>query len=251
MSKYDRCAAVVTGGARGIGFGIARDLAENGHPVILVDRDEIALNKATDVLGEEGLSVTYCVVDVSDFQAVESASRALLKEFEHIGVLVNNAGISQSKSLLEISDTEWDEVIGIHLKGSFNWCKALAQNMIDQRFGRIINISSVNAHTGGGELAVSKVSYAAAKAGLLGMTRALARELAPHVCVNAICPGSIETDLTKGKINANREKILHNIPLARLGGPEDIAKVVTFLATVDPCFITGEIIDVDGGQYIN
>jgi NAD(P)-dependent dehydrogenase (short-subunit alcohol dehydrogenase family) len=251
MSIQDKHIALITGAAKGIGYGIAYDLAENGHRVILVDRDAEALEKAKDTLKNRGFSASSVVADVSDFQSVQNVAGKLLEKFGHIGILVNNAGVSQPKSILEISNSEWDEVIGIHLKGSFNWCKALAQSMVDHQFGRIINISSVNAHTGGGNLAVSKVSYAAAKSGLLGMTRALARELAPYVCVNAICPGSIETDLTTDKINANRKNILSSIPLNRLGSPSDIAKVVSFLATVDPCFITGEVIDVDGGQYIN
>ncbi len=179
------------------------------------------------------------------------AAADLAKETGPIQVLVNNAGITQPKSILDISEKEWDEVISIHLKGAFNWCKALAPGMVAAQYGRIVNISSVNAHTGGGELAVSKVSYAAAKAGLLGMTRALARELAPHVCVNAICPGSIETELTAKKIGALRERIVSSIPLSRIGTPEDIAEVVAFFATVEPCFITGEVVDVDGGQFIN
>ncbi|MCP5372297.1 MAG: SDR family oxidoreductase [Hyphomicrobiales bacterium] len=243
--------ALITGAARGIGFGIGRRLARAGLQVVLVDRDGDAVAAAAETLSGEGMRARPAVVDVADFAAVQAVAAGLMAELGPIHVLVNNAGISQPRSILEISEREWDEVIAIHLKGAFNWCKALAPGMVAAAHGRIVNISSVNAHTGGGELAVSKVSYAAAKAGLLGMTRALARELAPHVCVNAICPGSIATDLTAAKIGALRDRIVGSIPLGRLGTPEDIAEVVAFLATAEPCFITGEVIDVDGGQFIN
>lgn len=243
--------ALVTGAARGIGLGIARKLGQCGLGVVLVDRDADDVTASAQALAAEGMRARAAVVDVAKFGAVQAAAADLAKETGPIQVLVNNAGISQPKSILEISEKEWNDVIGIHLKGAFNWCKALAPGMVATGYGRIVNISSVNAHTGGGELAVSKVSYAAAKAGLLGMTRAMARELAPHVCVNAICPGSIETELTAKKIGALRERIVGSIPLGRIGTPADIAEVVAFLATVEPCFITGEVIDVDGGQFIN
>ncbi len=123
--------------------------------------------------------------------------------------------------------------------------------MLARRAGRIVNISSVSAHTGAGFGAASRSAYCAAKAGMLGLTRGLAKELAPHVTVNAICPGTILTDLTSHTIEANREAILRSIPLQRLGAPEDIAEVVAFLATVTPNFLTGEVVDVDGGQWVN
>jgi 3-oxoacyl-[acyl-carrier protein] reductase len=139
----------------------------------------------------------------------------------------------------------------VNLKGFFNWCKAVAPAMLAQGGGRIINMSSISATTGGSAEAVSKFSYCASKAGVLGLTRGLAKELAPTVTVNAICPGSIRTDLTEVLISANHDQILQTIPLKRIGTPDDIAVVVEFLATVNPCFITGEVIDVDGGQWVN
>jgi 3-oxoacyl-[acyl-carrier protein] reductase len=175
----------------------------------------------------------------------------VLDAWGHCDVLVNNAGISQPKGLLEISEAEWDEVIDINLKGQFNWCKAVAPSMVAGNGGRIVNISSVSAHTGAGPTAVSKFSYCAAKAGVLGLTRGLAKELAPKVTVNAICPGAIVTALTSKLFEERHDIIVGSIPLARLGQPEDIAEVVAFLATVEPMFITGEVIDVDGGQWVN
>jgi 3-oxoacyl-[acyl-carrier protein] reductase len=189
--------------------------------------------------------------DVSDFAAVAESASACLDWFGRVDVLINNAGISQPKGLLEITEAEWDRTVAVNLKGCFNWCRHIAPAMVAAVAGRIVNISSVSATTGGAKSAVSKFAYCSAKAGILGMTRALAKELAPHVAVSAICPGSIETQLTKQLIDANRQPIIDTIPLGRIGTPEDIAVVVAFLATVEPNFITGEIIDVDGGQWIN
>jgi 3-oxoacyl-[acyl-carrier protein] reductase len=152
---------------------------------------------------------------------------------------------------LEITEAEWDVVIAVDLKGCFNWCKAVAAGMVRQGSGRIVNISSVSANNGADKDAVSKFAYCAAKAGILGLTRGLAKELAPAVTVNAICPGAIETDLTKAKWVSLKDTIIQRTPLERLGTPEDIAEVVIFLATASPMFITGEMINVNGGAYIN
>jgi 3-oxoacyl-[acyl-carrier protein] reductase len=189
--------------------------------------------------------------DVSDFAGVQKHAATVLERWGHIDVLVNNAGISQPKGILEITEAEWDMTIAIDLKGSFNWCKAVAPGMLRQGHGRIINIASVSAHNGADKHAVSRFAYCAAKAGVLGLTRGLAKELAPAVTVNAICPGDIETDLTKAKWAPMKDSIIERTPLGRLGTPEDIAEVVAFLATASPMFITGEVIDVNGGAYIN
>ncbi len=189
--------------------------------------------------------------DVSDFAQAQALGREVLERWGQVDVRVNNAGVAQPKGLLDIGEQEWDRTIAINLKGVFNWCKSVAPAMMARGAGRIVNISSVSANSGAGPGAVSKFAYCAAKAGVLGLTRGLARELAPHVTVNAICPGLIHPDLTHEMIAAQGEAITRPIPLARLGTPEDIAEVVAFLATVTPCFMTGEAIDVDGGQWIN
>ena len=247
----DRPTAIITGGARGIGRAAALRLATAGYNIAIADRLLFELEETVCAVAARGVECMPLAGDVASFAGVQQQGAEVLRRWGRIDVLVNNAGISQPKSLLEISEAEWDLTIAINLKGYFNWCKAVAQSMTDRQSGRIINISSVNANTGAGPNAVSKVAYVVAKAGALGLTRALARELAPHVLVNAICPGAIETDLTREKFAPRREIIERGIPMGRMGTPEDIAEVIHFLATANPLFMTGEILDVDGGQWIN
>ena len=243
--------AVVTGGARGIGRAIALRLAREGFLIALADNDEASL--AACAAEVEGLGAACMTLpgDVSDFGLVQSQGGLVRERWDRVDVLVNNAGISQPKPLLDITEAEWDRTMSINLKGYFNWCKAVARPMVDHGGGRIINISSVNANTGAGPNAVSKVAYVTAKAGVLGLTRALARELAPHVLVNAICPGAIDTPLTRAHFAQRIEDIEARVPMGRLGTPEDVAEVVFFLAGSHPLYMTGEILDVDGGQWIN
>jgi 3-oxoacyl-[acyl-carrier protein] reductase len=244
--------AVVTGAARGIGRATAAALAKNGFSVALVDVRAPELGEATSLVQRTGAAAVALEGDVTSFTAAQRLAGEVLAAWGRVDVLVNNAGISQPKGLLDITEEEWDRTIDTHLKGAFNWCKAVAPTMLAQRAGRIVNMSSVSAHTGAGTAAVSKSAYCAAKAGILGLTRGLAKELAPHVTVNAICPGLIATDLTAGMIaREGADALTRSIPLARLGTPEDIAQVVVFLATVTPCFMTGEVLDVDGGQWVN
>lgn len=243
--------AIVTGAARGIGRATALALARRGMAVALVDVREPELAGTAAAAAKAGVETLALTGDVADFAATQRLGRRVLDTWGRVDVLVNNAGVSQPKGLLDITEEEWDRTIAINLKGAFNWCKAVAPAMLAQRAGRIVNISSVNAQTGAGFGAVSRVAYGAAKAGMLGLTRGLAKELAPHVLVNAICPGLIHTDLTAKMIAERGEAIVSTIPLARLGTPEDIAEVVAFLATVTPCFMTGEVLDVDGGQWVN
>jgi 3-oxoacyl-[acyl-carrier protein] reductase len=244
--------AVVTGAARGIGRATAAALAKNGFAVALVDVRALLLPETATLVHDAGMEALELEGDVTRLAETQQLTARVLEAWGRVDVLVNNAGISQPKGLLDITEDEWDRTIDTHLKGAFNWCKAVAPAMLAQRSGRIINMSSVSAHTGAGTAAVSKSAYCAAKAGMLGLTRGLAKELAPHVTVNAICPGLIATDLTAGMIaREGAEALIRSIPLARLGTPDDIAQVVAFLATVTPCFLTGEVIDVDGGQWVN
>ena len=233
-------AAVVTGGARGIGLGCAMALAAKGFNLALVDVLEDELQEATGKLRATGVQAEGFVADVSDFARAAEVAGDILERFGAIGVLVNNAGIGSAKGLLEISETEWNRTIDVNLKGCFNWSRAVVPSMQERGWGRIVSIASIAAYSGG---TASKLAYAASKAGILGMTRSLAKELAPSIAVNAICPGTIDSALGTGT-----DETLKGICLGRFGTPEDIGQVVAFLATVEPNFITGQTITVDGFQ---
>jgi 3-oxoacyl-[acyl-carrier protein] reductase len=167
-----------------------------------------------------------------------------------VHVLVNNAGRSMPKGILEITEDEFDRTIAINLKSSFNYSRAVAPVMLEQGSGRIVSMSSLNAHTGGVTAAVSRFAYAAAKAGIIGMTKALAKELGPSVLVNAVCPGVIETELGNTLTRERGATLAQaGIALQRMGKPEDVAELVLFLAASQPCFITGQALVVDGFQY--
>ena len=244
--------AVITGGTKGIGLASARCLKSAGFRVAIVDTVQHDLDSACETLGGSSSAVLPLLIDVRQFASAHVGASEIVERWGRIDVLVNSAGVSQPKSLLTITEAEWDLVIDVNLKGTFNWCKAVAPIMVAAERGRIINISSVNANTGGSPSAVSKFAYAASKAGVLGLTRGIAKELAPHVAVNAICPGLIETALTAKMIESQgSDAISRAIPLGRIGTPDDIAVIVQFLATVEPNYLTGEVIDVDGGAFVN
>jgi 3-oxoacyl-[acyl-carrier protein] reductase len=247
----DNKSAVVTGAARGIGRACALALARRGFAVALVDVRQEMLSETAAAVQALGVRVLPVESDVASYGAAQYDGKRIHAAFGRVDVLVNNAGVSQPKGLLEISEAEFDHTIAVNMKGQFNWCKALVPAMLTLPEARIVNISSVSANTGAGFSAVSRFAYCTSKAGVLGLTRGLAKELAPTITVNAICPGAVETALTREMIDRQREPILNSIPLRRLGTPEDIAEVVAFLATVTPNFMTGEVIDVDGGQWVN
>ncbi len=243
--------AVITGGANGIGLASAQRLVSKGFRVAICDIASGAVADAAQAIAATGGEVLSFVNDVRSHSAARECVASVIDAWERIDVLVNSAGISQPKGIVDITEEEWDLVMDVNLKGTFNWCKAVVPHMLRQQRGRIINISSVNAHTGGSPSAVSKFAYAASKAGVLGLTRGLAQELGPHVTVSAICPGLIETQLTAALVKKRGAAVEEAAPLRRVGKPEDVAAVVEFLATVEPNYITGEIIDVDGGLWIN
>ena len=242
--------AIVTGGARGIGLGCAKSLVSKGFNIVLVDVLDNELNQATRALCATGMHAESFVADVSDFQKAQDVVESILERYESIDVLVNNAGTPMPKGLLDISEGEWDRTIDVHLKGCFNWSRAVVPSMLKSGAGRIVNISSISAYSGGVTRAVSKFAYAAAKAGILGMTRSLAKELGPSVTVNAVCPGAIKTELTGEMLEQRSAEFTEGISLGRLGTPEDIGEVVAFLATAEPNFITGQAMTVDGFQWI-
>lgn len=244
--------AIVTGGARGIGRGCAHALAEKGFDVALVDVLADGLAGTAGEIRDIGRQALTFVADVSLHDRALNIAEQISDSWGRIDFLLNNAGRSMPKGLLEINEQEWDETIDVNLKSCFNWCRAVAPTMLAQESGgRIVSMSSVNAHTGGVTSAVSKFAYAAAKAGILGLTRALAKELAPKISVNAICPGMIKTELTNDLIRGREQDLMDSIALGRLGTPKDIGQLVGFLASSEPCYITGQDFVVDGFQWKN
>lgn len=245
MSKI----AIVTGGGRGIGRGCALELAERGVDIALVDMIPDDLARTRTEIEALGLRALTFEADVADHGRAAEIVSAVMSEWGRVDILFNNAGKSNAAPMLEITEAEFDRTIAVNLKGAFNYIHAAAPHMKAARAGRIVNMSSLNAHSGGVTSAVSKFSYAAAKAGLLGMTRALAKELGPEILVNAICPGVIKTELGNDLIRAREAELVRGIAAGRVGTPADIAQLVAFLALSEPCFITGQDIVIDGFQW--
>lgn len=237
--------AVVTGGSRGIGLAIAQALAEGGARVAVVARDQArAEAAATGLVGEghRGYSA-----DVAASGSVDALIKQIEADFDAIDILVNNAGVTRDNLLMRLKDDDWDVVVDTNLRGAFNTIRAVSRGMMKRRYGRIINITSVVGITGN----KGQANYAASKAGLVGLTKSVARELASRgILVNALAPGYIETDMTADLPAAAREGLLGEIAMGRLGQPEDIAGVVRFLAGPAASYITGQVLVVDGGMVI-
>ena len=242
MGIFDGMTALVTGGSRGIGFAVAKRLVADGAKVALVSTKLEGAVAAASQLGENAKGYAC---DVSSYDDVQTLVAAVLADFGKIDILVNNAGITRDDLLMRMSEEEWDRVLAVNLKGSFNTCKAVMRPMMKARFGRIINISSVVGLCGN----PGQTNYAAAKAGLIGFTKSLAREIASrNITVNAVAPGLVETDMSGALPEEARNAFIQQIPLARAGKPEDIAGAVAFLAGPDASYITGHVICVDGGM---
>jgi 3-oxoacyl-[acyl-carrier protein] reductase len=240
--------ALVTGGSRGIGRAICLRLAGAGAFVVVnYARNEEAARQTLRLIGETGGEAEALRFDVADHKAATEAIAALIKRKGRIDILVNNAGESRDGLLVRMKEPDWDRVIDTNLKGAFNCCRAVAYTMMKQRSGRIVNVSSIVALSGN----AGQANYSASKAGLVGLTKSLARELAPRaICVNAVAPGLIDTDMTSALTEAQREKVLSEIPLSRLGTPDDVAGVVLFLASDEAGYITGQVFGVNGGLYM-
>lgn len=236
--------ALITGGSRGIGKACALELAKTGCDIALIYAgNEEAAKQTTEELSKLNVKAKAYKVDVKNFKDAEAAIEQIHNDFERIDILVNNAGITRDNLILRMSEEEWNAVIDTNLTGVFNITKPVVKIMMKQRIGAVINMSSVAGVYGN----AGQANYSSAKAGLIGFTKSLAKELASrNIRVNAIAPGFIKTDMTK---NLDGEKIAEHIPLKRLGEPEDIAKTVKFLA-VDTDYITGQVIGVDGGLVI-
>jgi 3-oxoacyl-[acyl-carrier protein] reductase len=194
-----------------------------------------------------GRRATSLAFDVSDPREVQAAVDRALAEYQAIDILVNNAGITRDGLLLRMKDEDWDRVLGVNLKGAFNCTRAVVRGMIKRRFGRVVNVASVVGLMGN----AGQVNYASSKAGLIGFTRALARELAGrNILVNAVAPGFIDTAMTEGLPASVKEGLLRSIPMERFGSSEEVARVVAFLVSKDANYITGQVINVDGGMLM-
>jgi 3-oxoacyl-[acyl-carrier protein] reductase len=240
--------AIVTGGSRGIGRAIALELAKNGADVAIsyLKSEEKAREVVSriEAMGRRALALR---ADVANFAEAQRMVAEVIEEFGRLDILVNNAGINRDRVIWKMTEEEWDEVIATDLKGCFNYARAVAPIFREQRYGKIINIASINALRG----KFGQTNYSAAKAGVIGLTKALAKELGRYnVNVNAVAPGLIETDMVKKAPESVREMAIGESVLGRLGQPEDVAHLVAFLCSERSRHITGEVIKVDGGQYI-
>ncbi|WBL49163.1 3-oxoacyl-[acyl-carrier-protein] reductase [Clostridium estertheticum] len=238
--------AVVTGASRGIGRAIALKLAKHGANVVVNYRNSVdAVQEVVKEIEALGVKVLAIQADISSYADVENMIKKSVEEFGSIDILVNNAGITKDGLLMRMKEADFDSVIDINLKGAFNCTRHVAAIMLKQRSGRIINISSVSGLTGN----AGQVNYSAAKAGIIGMTKSVAREFGSRgVTCNAVAPGYIQTDMTEDLSAKVKDTIMGTIPLKRLGRPEDVANVVAFLATDEAAYITGQVINVDGGM---
>ncbi|MGZ3340812.1 MAG: SDR family NAD(P)-dependent oxidoreductase [Reyranella sp.] len=250
MSKAAPRVAIVTGGARGIGRGCALELAARGYDIALVDLLEPEMRRTAGEIEALGRKVLTYQADVASFARAHEVVADVARQWSVVDFLLNDAGASNAKGILEIKEEEFDRTIAVNLKSCFNYIHAIAPIMLEQETGgRIVSMSSLNALSGGVTSAVSKHAYAAAKAGILGLTRSLAKELGPKVAINAICPGVIETELGNSLTKARGPELTKGIVLNRLGKPADVAQLVAFLATSEPCFITGQHFVIDGFQW--
>ncbi len=245
--------AVVTGGGGHIGGASARALAEAGADVAVVDIREEAANAVAAQVAEFGRRSLAVVGDASRYEAVRATADEVLDAFGRIDVLVNVAGGSEPRPFLELGPDDYERAFRLNMMSAWAWSHCVAPQMIGRAHQRIVNIASISGKHGGGPPAtVSKSAYASAKGGVIGLTKGLARELAPDVTVNCVCPGLIHTTntsrITEGP---DRDAILSTIPKARFGAPEDVAAAVLFFASNGADWITGEITDVNGGQYID
>ncbi len=239
--------ALVTGASRGLGKAISLALAAEGASVAAVARSEAALDETLATIRAAGGVAEPFALDVADGTAVDAVVEKIVARFGHIDVLVNNAGVTRDGLLMRMTTEAWDTVIDTNLKGAFNLTKPVGRLMVKQRAGRIVNISSVIGLMGN----AGQANYAASKAGLIGFTKSVAREFASRgITCNVVCPGFIETDMTRDLSDDLKKSLLERIPLHRLGQPEDVAGVVAFLCSPAANYITGQILTVDGGMVM-
>jgi len=237
--------AVVTGAARGIGRAIVLELLRQGRKVAGLDLNEGQLAELTKVVSEKGFSVITRVLDITKTELLTQVLEELAEEHGGIGILINNAGITRDKLMIQMDDEDFDRVISVNLRAAFAATRVAARSMVRNKFGRIISISSVAGIIG----QAGSANYAASKAGLIGMTKSIARELGKkNITANCIAPGFIMTDMTQVLPDAVKDGAMAVIPLKRFGTPEDVARAAAFLASDETGYITGQVLCVDGGM---
>ncbi|MBT3286373.1 MAG: 3-oxoacyl-[acyl-carrier-protein] reductase [Victivallales bacterium] len=245
--SFEGRVAVITGGARGIGRSIAKELAAGGATLALVD---VLLDVAEETAAEfrsQGVEAAAFAANVANPEDVTRMCGEVIERFGKIDILVNNAGITRDNLIMRMKEADWDAVIAVNLKGTFNCIKAVTRAMMKARYGRIVNIASVVGVMGN----AGQANYSASKAGVIGLTKTAAKELASrNITVNAVAPGYIQTDMTDKVTDAARDAFLTNIPLGRAGQPEDVARAVRFLCSDDADYITGQVLNIDGGMVM-
>ena len=250
MADDSKKVAVVTGGSRGIGRAIIMALAEPGLTVVFNHFDppeETAADETIAMARDKGCDIEGMRLDVADYEAVQEFFAGVVDRHGRVAILVNNAGITRDTLLMRMKEVDWDAVLAVNLKSVFNCTQAVARHMTKQRYGRIVNIASVVGAMGN----AGQANYAASKAGIMGFTKSVARELASrNVTVNAVAPGFIETEMTAQLPEKAKEAFLAQIPLGRAGQPEDVAQVVKFLISEEASYITGQVIHLNGGMYM-
>ena len=240
--------ALVTGSSRGIGSVISERLSMSGAHVVCVSRSEVEIKKLSEKIKRNGGSSSFFPCDISDKPAVENLIKLTLDSYGQVDILINNAGITKDNLLVRMSEEQWDTVLATNLNSAFYTTKTVIKSMMKNRFGRIVNISSIVGLTGN----QGQGNYSASKAGLIGFSKSIAKEVATRgITVNCIAPGFIETKMTEKLSEKVRENILNNIPMKKIGNPDDIANTVLFLVSNEANYITGQTITVDGGATIN
>ena len=247
MNNLENKVGIVTGASRGIGKSIAEELAKSGAKVVCVSRTENAIKEVANNINSNGGEAIAITCDISDPASFGELIKTVAGQFGSVDILVNNAGITKDNLIMRMSDDDWSAVIDTNLKGAFNGTKAVTRQMMKQRSGRIINISSVVGLTGN----AGQANYSASKAGLIGLTKATAKELASRgITANCIAPGYIETDMTNQLSDNIKQALIKQIPLGRIGQGTDIAHAVCFLASDEAGYITGQTLTVDGGMVM-
>ena len=239
--------AIVTGASKGIGRSISLNLAKNGCDLFLISRTEQDLKKVKDeILQNYKVNVSYHILDITNFESVKTTFEKIIIKANSIDILINNAGITRDNILARMNLNQWNDVINTNLNGYFNCCKHIIKHMMKNKYGRIINISSIIGKNGN----PGQINYSSSKAGLVGLTKSLSKEVgARNITVNSIAPGFIKTDMTKDLDESSKNNFLEKISLKRFGNAKEVAELTTFLASDKASYITGQTINIDGGIY--